>query len=69
MSQKEVTTPRWSRVGHFECPSVGHLGFVCIAFPEPNDETDCRKQAFGSGGEVGGRSGGKWSDGTILIFF
>ena len=54
---------------NFECPSVGHLGSVCTALPEPNDETDCHKQAFGSGGEVGGRSGGKWSDGTILIFF
>ena len=61
MSQKEVITPRWYL--------VGHLGFICTALPEPNDETDCCKQAFGSGGEVGGRSGGKWSDGTILIFF
>ena len=42
---------------NFECPSVGHLGFVCTAVPGPNDETDCRKQAFGSGGEVGGGSG------------
>ena len=45
---------------------MGHLGFVCTALPEPNDETDCRKQAFGIGGEVGGEVE-RWYDFNILL--